>query len=278
MACTAWVDIRDMISSRAVSVLCDGAPDEELVILETMAEGSERKPRGACLRWAAIIGDSGRLELMLQSLPLPETLLTSKPLLRGDSTPVIGVKSFQIEYRAFDGDMADGPVPTIYCGEDTKELFSNNPKLVHAQMQKLAGIFAKPEILAFKEAAAMVKKPRVGAFELAFKRKYREQEPAATTTQAAKKPRLVTATETGSHSHHDTEYLTATYPPPPPLWSIELDLMFHNLCEPFCSFLFRIQWSKSSFPIESGRRPLGAQGDERERKGYPSGGNFQKSM
>jgi hypothetical protein len=215
MAFTAWVDIRDMISSRAVTVLRDGAPDEELVILETMAEGSERKPRGACLRWAAIIGDSGRLELMLQSLPLPETLLTSKPLLRGDSTPVIGIKSFQIEYRAFDGDMADGPVPTIYCGEDTMELFSNNPKLVHGQMQKLAGIFAKPEILAFKEAAAMVKKPRVGAFELAFKRKYREQEPAATTTQAAKKPRLVTATETGSQSYHDTGYLTATYPPPP---------------------------------------------------------------
>jgi hypothetical protein len=174
MACTAWRDVKGLIDSGDIAPFLHMERDVQFTISAIFSEESEKKAVGACLRWAAVIGDSRHVELMLQALPLPETFLTLKPVLRGDSTPVICIQTFPVEYRSFNGVVADGPVPIVYCLEAEEDIIKGDPRMMHAQLQKLAGIFAKPKTIGYKEDAALVKKPRPTICELAFKRKYKD--------------------------------------------------------------------------------------------------------
>jgi hypothetical protein len=192
---TDWLDLRECVADSTIAAYVDSALDTEGELLASLKDDNEKKAIGASLRWALVIGDSGKLELMLQALPLPKTYVVSKPLLRGDSTPIIAIASFPLEYASFDGVKADGPVPVIFCAENDRHLFTTNEESVHSQLQRLASYFAKPETIGFREAVAVVKKPRLAAFELSFKRKFQKQ---PGDRQAAKRQRIQPQEEAGN--------------------------------------------------------------------------------
>ena len=195
MASSAWLDIEELISSSAIAVYKGGELDIEDSLLLMFNSESEKKAVGASIRWAYIIGDSGQLELMLQALPLPAQFVASKPSLRGDSAPVMSIWSSPVWYNAFNGEDAAGPVPVLCCASEHRLAISNDPLATHGELQKLAAIFFKPELLALKEAATMVKKPRSGAGEQSFRRKT-----PALAVRPAKRPRLQPSTSPGRFS------------------------------------------------------------------------------
>ena len=188
MASTEWMDLAEAISADTIAVLRNGVNDDDRELLSGLRSDSEKKAVGGALRWSLVIGDAGRLELMLQGLPLPKSFVASKPVLRADSSPIIALAAYNIEYVEFDGEHAAGPVPTICCEEQHRAAISANLETLHAQLQKMASLFAKPETVGFKEAEKLCRKPRVGAIELSFKRKYKK--PAASLQQPAKRVRI----------------------------------------------------------------------------------------
>ena len=65
---------------------------------------------------------SGGLELQLQSLPLPASLVNSKPILQQDDIAVNIVKVWPMVSEVFDGlNGLSGPVPTLFA-EEPEEL------------------------------------------------------------------------------------------------------------------------------------------------------------
>jgi len=195
LASSDWFDLGEAISADVIAVFINGEPDAEKELLSSLRNDSEKKAIGASLRWGLVVGDSNRLELMLQALPLPKTFVVSKPILRADSSPVISLGSVAIDYNSFDGELAAGPVPRIFCAEADQATITSNAESAHGQIQKLAGLFAKPELVGFREAEKLVKKPRVGAVDLSFKRKFKKG--AAGDQQPAKRPRAEPIPETG---------------------------------------------------------------------------------
>jgi hypothetical protein len=186
LASTDWMDVAEAVSADTIAVLVNGVNDEEKLLLAGLRSDSEKKAIGGALRWCMVIGDTGRLELMLQALPLPREYVASKPILRADSSPVISLAAYQLEYVEFDGVLAAGPVPTICCADADRATINASPESLHGQMQKLASLFAKPETVGFREAEKVCKKPRIGNIELSFKRKYKK---VSSDAQPAKRPR-----------------------------------------------------------------------------------------
>ena len=198
LASTEWMDLKECVADSTLTVFVEGAIDTEGDLLANLKEDNEKKAVGASLRWALVIGDSGKVELMLQALPLPKTFVTAKPLLRGDSTPIIAIESYPLEYASFNGELADGPVPVIFCTEVDQQIILSNEESVHGQLQKLASYFAKPEIVGFREAVAIVKKPRPAAFELSFRRKFKRR---AEERPTPKRQRTQPIADAGSFSN-----------------------------------------------------------------------------
>jgi hypothetical protein len=62
----------------------------------------------------------------------------------------------------FDGDVAAGPVPTLYAADvqAAKRCLVDNPVRLHADLQRLAKVFLMPEYISRDEAVAIIRKPR----------------------------------------------------------------------------------------------------------------------
>ena len=80
MATGPWIDVEQLIGGNDVEVLADSTSVDPSHALLTLIQSQEA---GASVRWALAIGDSGRLTLQLQALPMMATALQSKPSLRG---------------------------------------------------------------------------------------------------------------------------------------------------------------------------------------------------
>jgi hypothetical protein len=85
-------------------------------------------------------------------------VVLAKPSLRGDNVPVIQLFSAPINCRVFDGQRATGPFPLIcvslICVSSQEEtaFVRGNPAFVHAELQKLAACYLKPEFISRQDA------------------------------------------------------------------------------------------------------------------------------
>ena len=71
-----------------------------------------------------------KLELQLQSLPLPAALINSKPLLNQDDVAVNILRVWPISTELFDGeDGLSGPVPILFADqpEELRTIISADP-------------------------------------------------------------------------------------------------------------------------------------------------------
>ena len=111
------------IAEKSIKVtLADGGDDTRKTLRRQLKKESTKTPNGASIRWAVAAASSGGIELQLQSLPLPASLVNAKPLLLQDNIAVNVVKSWPMVADVFDGlNGLSGPVPTLF-GEEPEEL------------------------------------------------------------------------------------------------------------------------------------------------------------
>jgi hypothetical protein len=79
-----------------------------------------------------------------------------------DNVPVIWLATWDVGAKMFDGEIAAGPVPTIFS-EDilaTQEALASNYQRAHQDLQRAMKAFYMPELIGLDEALALVKKPR----------------------------------------------------------------------------------------------------------------------
>ena len=83
MTTSAWTDIKTMLAANEVTVRGEG--EDNLLnsdVLETLNNLGDQTINSASLRWAVCIGESGKLEIQLQCLPAPATILGGKPIFK----------------------------------------------------------------------------------------------------------------------------------------------------------------------------------------------------
>jgi len=78
-----WMDLAEAIASGAILAMDEaGEEDKQEAMRMILNNENSRTAVGAALRWAVGSTANGGLELQLQSLPLPEAFISSKPLLK----------------------------------------------------------------------------------------------------------------------------------------------------------------------------------------------------
>lgn len=76
--------------------------------------------------------------------------------------PTVKLATWPMRCELFDGDLLDGPVPTLFTedAEAAKNAISTAPEKAHWDIQKMLRSFILPEHVTVVEAAKIVKKPR----------------------------------------------------------------------------------------------------------------------
>ena len=116
-----------------------GSDDTGALRKQLKKESTRRDPNGAALRWAFAAGPCGMCELQLQSLPLPESSISSKPLLTMDDVAVVVLKVWPIRMAVWDGMRGlSGPAPILYAEqpEELRSLLSEEPMAFAAELNK----------------------------------------------------------------------------------------------------------------------------------------------
>lgn len=79
-----------------------------------------------------------------------------------DSLPTVHLQAWPLSACLFDGELAAGPVPTLYA-EDPEaviDIIGRDLIKLHSDISKINKIFFAAETLSVGEAAALLKKPR----------------------------------------------------------------------------------------------------------------------
>ena len=120
--------------------LNSGGEDTEGALRKQLDRESTRKdPNGAAFRWAFCAGPNGHCQLQLHSLPVPESVVSSKPLLRMDDVAVVVIKTWPIQCLVWDGlGGLSGPVPVIFTEqpEELRTTLSDEPDSFFAQLNR----------------------------------------------------------------------------------------------------------------------------------------------
>ena len=76
--------------------------------------------------------------------------------------PTIHINTWPLSVTLFDGEIAGGPVPTLFASEEAAALDSVSSDLgkAHWDVNKLSKVFFISESVYLKEALALLKKPR----------------------------------------------------------------------------------------------------------------------
>jgi len=121
--------------------IAGGGMDTDNSLRKQLAKESKKKElNGGALRWAISATYCGRSELQLQGLPVPMSVVSSKPILRSDDIAVVVLASWPLAMEMWDGeDGLRGPVPVIYADqpEDIRSKIAANLDGFWAQLNKL---------------------------------------------------------------------------------------------------------------------------------------------
>ena len=76
--------------------------------------------------------------------------------------PTIHINTWPLSVTLFDGEIAGGPVPTLFASDEAAALNGVNSDLgkAHWDVNKLSKVFFISESVYLKEALALLKKPR----------------------------------------------------------------------------------------------------------------------
>ena len=80
-----------------------------------------------------------------------------------DNIPTIRLAAWPLEGDFFDGDVAAGPVPTLFSQEPevTSQAINDNTARAHSDLQRLAKVFFIMEAISLPDCPALLKKPRL---------------------------------------------------------------------------------------------------------------------
>ena len=83
MTTSAWLDVADMVKTNGILARgADGELVDNAVITEALAGIKDKAANSASWRWAICIGEDDRLQIQLQCLPAPASLLGGKPVFK----------------------------------------------------------------------------------------------------------------------------------------------------------------------------------------------------
>ena len=83
MTTSGWFDLLTLLAANDVGVLSEtGENVANPTVVEALNSLPDKSSNSASFRWAVCVGEAGRLELQLQALPTPTTILTGKPIYR----------------------------------------------------------------------------------------------------------------------------------------------------------------------------------------------------
>ena len=83
MMTSGWVDLLTLLAANDVGVMSEtGENVANPTVVEALNSLPDKSSNSASCRWAVCVGEAGRLELQLQALPTPTTILTGKPIYR----------------------------------------------------------------------------------------------------------------------------------------------------------------------------------------------------
>ena len=83
MTTSGWMDLLTLLAANEVSVMSNtGENVLNPVVVEALSGLPDKTSNSASWRWAVCIGEAGRLELQLQCLPCPATILAGKPIFK----------------------------------------------------------------------------------------------------------------------------------------------------------------------------------------------------
>ena len=153
--CSTWFDLQSSIASDSILVKkSDGSDDNNNIFRRHLKQDNIKGAIGAAFRWAVCAAPNNSLELELQSLPIPEPFITSKPLLRADNIAIITVCRWQISSAVFDGEKLWGPIPIIFTEqpEELRSILSIDPERHITEFNKLSGKFLAMEIVRLIDA------------------------------------------------------------------------------------------------------------------------------
>jgi hypothetical protein len=101
-----------------------GREDTRNQLLKELDKKTGRSHNGSSYRWAIAATSEGDIQLQLQVIPLPASVISSRPLLLEDSAAVCVVKTWPIAIASFNGAVGlRGPVPVLFT-EQPEELRS----------------------------------------------------------------------------------------------------------------------------------------------------------
>ena len=81
MTTSCWVDLLTLLSANEVGAMSEtGENVANPVVVEALKSLPDKTTNSASCRWAVCVGEASRLELQLQALPAPTSILTGKPL------------------------------------------------------------------------------------------------------------------------------------------------------------------------------------------------------
>jgi hypothetical protein len=75
---------------------------------------------------------------------------------------VVNLAEWELNATLFDGDIAAGPVPTLFADEPevSRTALENGVAKAHHDLQRVARCFFMPETVTLEDACQLVKKPR----------------------------------------------------------------------------------------------------------------------
>ena len=117
MVTTAWLDLEDLLRKRSIVTMTSNQEQlEPAVILGLLNKTGPRKSAvGACLRWAVASYPAGKLQLQLQSLPIPASFLS--PAMTVNNTVSVLIHSLPLVAEYFDGSALACLVPAFFSAD-----------------------------------------------------------------------------------------------------------------------------------------------------------------
>ena len=89
------------------------------IFIECLREAAKlEKPKGVALRWAINADGEGDIQLLLQALPSPASIVNGRPAFKRDTCPGISVVHYNLNVNIDHHPITAGPIPI---------LFSSNP-------------------------------------------------------------------------------------------------------------------------------------------------------
>ena len=83
MTTSGWSDMLTLLTANEIAVMSNtGENVVNAVVVEALTNLPDKTANSASCRWAVCVGEAGKLELQLQSLPCPANLLAGKPVFR----------------------------------------------------------------------------------------------------------------------------------------------------------------------------------------------------